>query len=122
MSQVESPLFPQEARLTSLWSRMVTTVGIHTVNVLFERAIWEVSEAHPELALIERSDKGLVFTAVEQAYPAHELPAIATAFDDLMSQLLLILTRLLGEEMAERVAAELTVKPQLCARREPEAK
>lgn len=55
----EGKLAPSEARLADLWQRMVTAVGIHTVNVLMERAIYQASQKHPELALIERTEQGL---------------------------------------------------------------
>lgn len=100
----------EEARLTDLWNRMVDIIGIHTVNVLMDRAIWEASQKHPELALIQYGDTGLSFEALNKSY-AHKAPAeAANAFADLTSELLLILTRLLGEEVAKRLAAELQAK------------
>lgn len=53
----EDGFSPHQARLVGLWQRMVKIVGIHTVSVLIERAIWEASQAHPELALIQHSDE-----------------------------------------------------------------
>jgi Mg/Co/Ni transporter MgtE len=89
---------------------MVRTIGIHTVNVLFERAIWEASQRHPELALIEHTDDGLSFEALEKSYADRPESEVAEAFGDLSSELLLILARLLGKEMAQRLSEELQAK------------
>lgn len=101
---------PYEERLTGLWERMVRGIGIHTVNVLMERAIFQASQRHPELELIERTDEGLRYGALETALKDRPERDIADAFNDLTSELLLIMTRLLGTEMAQRLAAELEVK------------
>lgn len=98
---------PHAARLATLWERMVRAIGIHTVNVLIERAIWETSEAYPDLTLIERTDDGLAFDAVEAAYAGRPEAEISAAFSSLYTELSLILARLLGKEMAQRLAEEL---------------
>lgn len=111
MEKQEARLAPYEARLNGLWDKMVRAIGIHTVNVLMERAIFQASQEHPELALIERTDQGLQYGALEAAFKDRPEQEVADAFSDLTSELLLILARLLGTEMAERLAAEL--EPQV---------
>ncbi len=111
-------LAPYEARLNELWERMVRAIGIHTVNVLMERALWQASQKHPELALIQRTDEGLVFGAFEQAVAGKTEAEVGAAFDDLTADLLLILARLLGREMAERLAEELQTRMAEQARSE----
>jgi|GEM_PF-1769009 hypothetical protein len=110
MSQNGNRFAPYEERLQGLWERMVRAIGIHTVNVLMERAIWQASQKHPELAFIEHGDEGLSFTAFEQAAANLPTEQVAEAFEDLSSELMLILARLLGREMAERLAHELQAK------------
>ena len=104
--QVTDSVSAHAGRLTALWDKMVGAIGIHTVNVLMERAIWESQERHPELALIQRSDDGLAFDALAQAYADRSAAQVSAAFDDLDSVLLLILARLLGKEMAQGLADE----------------
>ena len=101
---------PYEERLVDLWERMVRAIGIHTVNVLMERAIYQAAQKHPELALIERSDEGIRFDALERAYADRPEREVSDAFSDLTQELLLILARLLGREMAERLASELEAR------------
>ncbi len=109
-AEQESILAPYEQRLTDLWEHMVRAIGIHTVNVLMERAIWQAAQEYPDLGLIRRTDEGLDFSAYEEAAAGKPEKEIAAAFERLTSELLLILARLLGREMAERLAAELQTR------------
>ena len=98
-----------EERLVSLWEKLVTTLGIHTVRVLLDRAIWQTAQRHPEIALIHH-DSGLSFDALEKSYATRPEEEIEAAFTDLVAEMLLILARLLGREMAQRLAEDLAVK------------
>jgi hypothetical protein len=111
-----------EERLDRLWQRLVTTLGIHTARVLLERALWQTAQRHPALALLHHDEGGLCFAALERSYayaprppqegegegealrPQEELEAV---FTDLCAELRLILTRLLGGELAQRTCAGL---------------
>jgi electron transfer flavoprotein alpha subunit len=106
----KSSLTPYKERLTDLWERMVRIVGIHTVNVLMERAIYQAAQEYPDLGLIQRTGEGLDFAAYERAAADKPEEEIAAAFEHLSSELLLILARLLGRDMAEQLAAELQTK------------
>ena len=99
-----------EERLVSLWERLVTTLGIHTVRVLLDRAIWQTAQGHPDLVLIQHDDAGLSFEALEKHSAPRPRDEIEAALRDLCAELLLILARLLGGEMAQRLAAEPAVK------------
>ena len=107
--QPPNRLAPYEERLIALWERLVTTLGIHTVRVLLDRALWQTAQRHPDIALI-RHDSGLNFDALELSYATRPQEEIAAAFDDLSAELLLILTRLVGQAMAQHLAEDLTVK------------
>jgi hypothetical protein len=98
-----------EKRLVSLWERSVTTLGIHTVHVLLDRAIWQTAQRHPDIALIQHDDSGLSFDALEERYATRPQKEIAAAFDDLSAEMLRILARLLGWETAQRLDEELAV-------------
>jgi hypothetical protein len=87
-----------EARLVALWERLVRTLGIHTVRVLLDRALWQTAQRHPDLALLHHDEVGLSFGALEQSYATRPQEEIEAAFDDLSAELLLILARLLGRE------------------------
>ncbi len=107
----EHGLALQEERLLALRERMVRAIGIHTLNVLLERAIWEASRTHPELAFLERTEDGLSFAALEQACAGKSEQEVSDAFNELTEALLLILARLLGKDMAQRLAEDLSTGP-----------
>ncbi|MCL6430459.1 MAG: hypothetical protein K6V36_06300 [Anaerolineae bacterium] len=104
---MEDKFEPHERRLVALWEKMVRSIGIHTVNVLMARAIYETSQKHPELALIRHDDSGIRFEAMERASAGRSEREVADAFADLTEELLVILARLLGREVAERLASAL---------------
>ena len=107
--QPPNSMAPYEERLVSVWKRLVTTLGIHTVRILLDRAIWQTAQRHPDLALLRHDDAGLSFEALEQSYATRPAEEIAAAFNDLISEMLLTLTRLLGGEMAQRLTDELEI-------------
>jgi hypothetical protein len=89
---------------------LVTTLSIHTVRVLLARAIWQTAQRHPELAHIHFDDANVTFDAVVQRYATRPQDEIEAAFNDLCAEMLLLLARLLGREMAQRMAEELAIK------------
>ena len=94
-----------EESLVSLWERLVTTLGIYTVRVLLDRAIWQTAQRHPNIALLQHDDGGLTFEALETRYATRPQREIEAAFSDLTAELLLIVDRLLGREMAQQLCA-----------------
>src|SRR5918911_5032395 len=96
--QLSNTIALHEEWLVSLWERLVTRLGIHTVRVLLDRAIWQTAQRHPDIALIHHDDAGFTFDAMEASYAIRPQEEIEAAFDDLSAELLLILARLLGRE------------------------
>ena len=95
-----------EESLIRLWHIAVTTLGLHTVRVLLHRAIWQTAQRHPDIALIYHDDAGLRFETLEQRYTTRPQEEIEAAFTDLSAEMLHILARLLGPEIAERTGAD----------------
>jgi hypothetical protein len=96
--QLSHTIALHEEWLVSLWERLVTRLGIHTVRVLLDRAIWQTAQRHPDIGLIHHDDAGFTFDALEPSYATRPQEEIEAAFDDLSAELLLILARLLGRE------------------------
>ena len=103
--QAPNGLALHQERMGWLWHRLVTTLGIHTARVLLDRALWQTAQRHPDIALIHHDDAGLCFEALEMRYAIRPPEEIEAAFGDLNAELLLILARLLGGEMAHRTCA-----------------
>ncbi|MCU0490351.1 MAG: hypothetical protein MUD01_01990 [Chloroflexaceae bacterium] len=99
----ETLLEKQQVRLESLWNQMVHTLGIHTVRVLLDRAIWQASQEHPGLSNLRYTDQGFTFTSVANL-PPRELEQAVNALHD---EMLLIMARLLGQDMAKRLLDEM---------------
>ena len=95
-----------EEKLASFHDRLVATFGSHTARVLLDRAVWQAAQSHPALDLIHHHDSGLNFEALEKSYATRPEEEIAVAFNDLAAELLLILARLLGRDIAERLCAD----------------
>ena len=94
-----------EQRLVTLWERLVRALGIYTVRVLLDRAIWQTAQRHPDIALIAHNSS-LSFEALETRYVTRPQEEIEAAFNDLVAEMVLILARLLGREMAQRLAED----------------
>ena len=104
-----------EERLVCLWQRLVATLGIHTARVLLHRALWETAQRHPDIALVHHDEGGLSFDALEMSYttrPREEVgryaigsqAEIEDALTDLSAEMVLLLTRLRGGEVAQRMS------------------
>lgn len=108
MSDPESLLARRQLQLTSLWERLVRTLGVHTIKVLVDRAIWQTSQQHPILAHLQYNNNGLNLDALAGQAP-DELDQALTALQD---EVMLIMARLLGQDMAHRLLDELqTLQP-----------
>ena len=103
--QPPNSLALHEARLVAQRERLVRTLGIHTARVLLARAIWQTAQRHPDIALIRLDDTGLTFDALETRYATRPQKEIEAAFSDLTAELLLVLDRLMGREMAQQLCA-----------------
>jgi hypothetical protein len=101
-------LVPYEERLASFQDRLVATLGSHTARVLLHRAIWQVVPRHPALHLIHNGRCGLCCEVLQKSYatPLEGEIAIEAAFNDLVAEVLLILSRLLGRDIAKRICAD----------------
>jgi hypothetical protein len=97
-----------EERLASFQDRVAATLGSHTARVLLHRAIWQVVPRHPALHLIHNGHCSLCCEDLQKSYATRldEEIAIEAAFKDLVAEMLLILSRLLGREVAERICAD----------------
>jgi hypothetical protein len=104
MNHGQKNLDHHQARLVDLWERMVQTLGVYTVNVLLDRAIWQVSQQYPDLTQIQYGNTGISFAALADVSPQPP----GAAYEALYDEMLLIMARLLGRDMARRLIDELT--------------
>jgi hypothetical protein len=86
--------------LVALWEYLVPRLGVHTVHVVLDRALWQAAQRHPSLALIHHDEAGLDFEALEQNYSLRPPEEIEAVLNDLVRELLCILACVLGREVA----------------------
>jgi hypothetical protein len=97
-----------EERLATFQDGLAATLGSHTAHVLLHRAIGQVAPRHPALHLIHNGHCGLCSEVLQTGYGTWlegEI-AIEAAFNDLVVEMLGILSRLLGRDIAERLCAD----------------
>ena len=82
---------------------MVNLVGIHTVMVLTQRALWMTRQKYDEAELIHFDEDGFSFEEL-QIIDRERVKALVEEF---ISVLLGILAGLLGKEIAEKLAHEI---------------
>ena len=75
-------------------------------RVLLERALWRTAQRHPDLALIHHDEAGLSFGALQQASASRSVDELEAAFGVLITELGLLLARLLGRKLAKRLWAD----------------
>jgi hypothetical protein len=85
------------------WQRMADMIGVHAVTVLVQRAAWMTRQTHAEAQLIAISDGGVSFDGLSSADPA----VVKAVAEEFIVSLVSILTRLLGTDMASRLAREI---------------
>jgi hypothetical protein len=99
-----------ESNLVELRVKLIKTLGIDAVDVVMRRAIAEVANSYPPLSLITCCDEDVTFGAAEAALADHDDDQIDAAFAALNSVMLLIVARILGREIASRLAEGVAVQ------------
>ena len=98
-----------ESAFTELRERLIRVLGAPTVTRLIERAVAEISAAHPRIASLRCDDNTVMFESVRAAFAEAQEDEMRDAFAALNAVLLLIVARLLGNQIAERLTEGLTV-------------
>jgi hypothetical protein len=93
-----------ESNLVELRVKLIKTLGIDSVDLVMRRAIAEVSSSYPALSLIRCEDEHVVFDGAEAAFANVGDDQVDAAFEALNSVMLLVIARILGREIAARLA------------------
>jgi len=86
-----------------IWSKMVALVGIHTVMVLVQRALWMTKQKYFEAEAIKVSEDGIFFDALQ----GMETKRLKTILEEFFGSLVSILTRLVGNEITKKITQEI---------------
>lgn len=86
------------------WKRMVNLVGVHTVMVLVQRAVWTTCQKYGEAEAIEINEEGISFQALEKEADSERIKLVVEEF---FGSLIGILTRLVGMDITQKLAKEI---------------
>jgi hypothetical protein len=96
-----------EVALNKLWQGLVEIAGIHTVNMLVERALWETAQHHPLIAQLHFNDQGFGFLPFRERATQIEAKEIQQTLTDFYQTLLKLSARLMGQELVDRIDREI---------------
>jgi hypothetical protein len=93
------------ARFAELRRKLVESLGKDTVDVVLERGVREIAPVHPGFSITagEGEDLRVTWQPVDTADDSGE--AVRAAYSALYAAMLIILARILGREIAVRLAA-----------------
>ena len=85
------------------WQRMVNLVGVHTVMVLVQRAVWLTRQKYVEAEMIGFSEAGISFDELQVVAPEQ----VRALVEEFISSLMGILTSLVGKEITQKLVQEI---------------
>jgi hypothetical protein len=101
-----------EEILTTVWDRMVPTLGVITVRTIMERAIFLTTDKHSFIDQLTITEKGLNFNQI-QKYSQKEnedQKAYREAFKDFFANLFDILAKVTGNVLVQQLMKEVDGK------------
>jgi len=113
---LESQTDYYEQQFVELRERLVRILGLPTVNRLVERAVAEIARAHPAVAKLRITGDDLDFSEMRIALEQTDGADARGTFNALNGVLLLLVARLLGREIAERLTEDVIVADLLEAK------
>jgi hypothetical protein len=100
----DNQLTAYKSKLLDLRERLIRSLGVETVNMLVDRALVEVLPVYPGLAAIVRDTDDLILDGLDDVYTNRPESEVRAAFSALYAVMLLVLARMLGKEIALRLA------------------
>ncbi|MEW6182901.1 MAG: hypothetical protein AB1500_06955 [Bacillota bacterium] len=82
----------------NIWSKMVNLIGVHTVMVLVQRAVWITGQNYDEAKSIQFNKEGITFQ-----FEGVERGRAKAVFEEFIASLVEILTRLVGRDIVQRI-------------------
>lgn len=97
-------------KLLDLRARLIQALGMETVHVLVDRSLEEVLTVYPGLAAIQRENDDLNLDGLDEIYQDRSEEEVRAAFSALYAVMLLMLARMLGNEIALRLAGTIDAR------------
>ena len=93
-----------KSELSSLHQKLVVTLGAVTVCQLLQRALVEAAGTYPALGLIRVEEDGLDFSHADAEFLRQPATDVQVAFSAFYAVTIVLLARILGREVAVRLA------------------
>lgn len=100
-----SSLEKYRSRLIALHETLARTLGRQAVDNVFERALIEITPAYRKLDGTERVDGHVVLESIGAELANESEEDVRAAFSALYATVLVLLSRMVGKEVALRLAA-----------------
>ena len=100
----DNELAGYKTKLEDLHQRLIRALGVETVVVLVNRSLEEVIAVYPGLAAIEHDGDEMKLDGLDEVYEGSPEEEVRAAFSALYAVMLLMLARMLGKEIALRLA------------------
>ena len=101
------------AKFAELRRKLVDTLGTDTVDLILERGVREVSQVYPGFRLMPGEDGALHLAWDPDDPPGQEDDFVRNAYSALYATMLVILARILGREIAVRLASAIDAEQVL---------
>lgn len=92
-------------KFADLRRNLVRALGSETVNVVLQRGVREIAPVYPGFRLTPTEDDGLQLTWQPDSLAEHSDEFVRAAYSALYAVMLVILARILGREIAVRLAS-----------------
>ncbi len=96
-----------EDLLQTIWDRIQPTLGRVTVRAIMERTLVLTRERYPLVAHLQVSSEGLIFDALRQNGNVEEQDLVREALDDVVANLIDILSMLTGDILVRQLMQEI---------------
>jgi hypothetical protein len=103
----EEVLTIYEDLLSTIWNRIVPTLGRVTVSAIMERALALTKDTYPLLGHLQVTDGGVSFDVLHQRIGEEKREEIREALKELVANLIDILAMLTGDILVKQLVREI---------------
>lgn len=96
-----------ETLLREMWAASVKYLGMHSVNLLMERVVWEVSLEYQEIELLQYDQNGISCARIAASLEENPDLPVEDMFMKFITRYVAILAKLLGHERTEEIRKRL---------------
>lgn len=96
-----------ETLLREMWTASAKYLGMHSVNLLMERVVWEVSLEYQEIELLQYDQNGISCTRIAAGLEENPDLPVEDMFMKFITRYVVILAKLLGHERTEEIKKRL---------------